>query len=132
MAKASEQINELSTKVDGLSTVTSDIAADFGAFKAAMEAERENLTEDGQAALDAANAKLGDLQSRLGELDVAVGDADGSDVTQPVETGGTVPGGTETGDGVVPGDEAPPAGEGTVFAPDNLPGDVDGDFRPTV
>jgi uncharacterized coiled-coil protein SlyX len=70
MATAAEQITALSAKVD-------DIAADFAAFAAAMTAERENLTEAGQAALDAATAKLD-------ALDVAVGDADGSD-TPPVE-----------------------------------------------
>ncbi len=70
MATAAEQIDALSAKVD-------DIAADFAALVTALNAERENLTEAGQAALDAANAKLT-------ALDVAVGDADGSD-TPPVE-----------------------------------------------
>lgn len=65
VATAAEQINALSAKVD-------DIAADFSALVAALNAERENLTEAGQAALDAASAKLD-------ALDVAVGDADGSD-----------------------------------------------------
>ena len=65
MATATEQITALSAKVD-------DIKADFDALIAAMNAERENLTPAGQAALDAANAKLD-------TLDVAVGDADGSD-----------------------------------------------------
>ncbi len=67
MATAAEQINTLSAKVD-------DIAADFRAFRDAMTAERENLTESGQAALDAANAKLD-------AFDTEVGDADGSDTT---------------------------------------------------
>jgi chromosome segregation ATPase len=65
VATAAEQITALSAKVD-------DIAADFTALVTALNAERENLTEAGQAALDAANAKLE-------ALDVAVGDADGSD-----------------------------------------------------
>lgn len=70
MATAAEQINNLSAKVD-------DIAADFRAFRDAMNAERENLTPGGQAALDAANAKLD-------AFDVEVGDADGSDTpTEP-------------------------------------------------
>ena len=65
VATAAEQINTLSAKVD-------DIASDFAALVAALAAERENLTEAGQAALDQATAKLD-------ALDVAVGDADGSD-----------------------------------------------------
>jgi hypothetical protein len=70
MATAAEQIDALSAKID-------DIAADFTALVAAMNAERENLTPTGQAALDAANTKAD-------ALDAAVGDADGSD-TPPVE-----------------------------------------------
>lgn len=69
MATAAEQITTLSAKVD-------DIHADFTALVTALAAERENLTEAGQAALDAATAKLT-------ALDEAVGDADGSDT--PVE-----------------------------------------------
>lgn len=69
MATAAEQINALSAKVD-------DIAADFIALRDAMLVERENLTEAGQAALDAANAKVD-------ALDVEVGDADGSDAPAP-------------------------------------------------
>ena len=48
VATAAEQITALSAKVD-------DIAADFSALVAALNAERENLTEAGQAALDAAD-----------------------------------------------------------------------------
>lgn len=73
MATAAEQITALSAKVD-------DIAADFAALVAALAAERENLTEAGQAALDAATAKLD-------ALDVAVGDADGSDTPPPPPEG---------------------------------------------
>lgn len=80
MATAAQQIDALSTKVDGLSAVTADIHADFTALKDAMEAERENLTAAGQAALDAANAKADATAQQLADLDVAVGDADGSDV----------------------------------------------------
>lgn len=71
VATAAEQINELSAKVD-------DLHADLVAFRDAMQAERENLTEAGQAALDTANAKLD-------ALDAEVGDADGSD-GEPVPT----------------------------------------------
>lgn len=70
VATAAEQIDALSAKVD-------DIAADFSALVTALAAERENLTEAGQAALDVAVAKVD-------ALDAAVGDADGSD-TPPVE-----------------------------------------------
>lgn len=83
MATAAEQINALSSKVDALAATTADIHADFTAFKDAMEAERENLTTAGQAALDQANAKLDTAQTSLGDLDVAVGDADGSDTPAP-------------------------------------------------
>jgi uncharacterized coiled-coil protein SlyX len=65
MATAAEQITALGTKID-------DIAADFRAFRDAMTAERENLTQAGQDALDAATAKID-------AFDAEVGDADGSD-----------------------------------------------------
>lgn len=84
MASAADQINALSTKVDGISAVVTDVHADFSALVAALQAERENLSESGQAALDAANAKLDQAAAQLSDLDVAVGDADGSDVP-PVE-----------------------------------------------
>jgi outer membrane murein-binding lipoprotein Lpp len=79
MATAAEQINELTTKVDNLAAVTADIHADFIAFRDAMQAERENLTPAGQAALDAANTSLDNATGALTDLDVEVGDADGSD-----------------------------------------------------
>ena len=84
MATAAEQITALSSKVDALAATTADIHADFTAFKEAMEAERENLSAAGQAALDEANTKLDTAQAALGDLDVAVGDADGSDNPPPV------------------------------------------------
>lgn len=87
MATAKEQIDQLSTKVDGLSAITTDVAADFAAFRDAVAADRENLSESAQAALDVANAKLDAAQARLSDLDVAVGDADGSDVPAPTDGG---------------------------------------------
>jgi hypothetical protein len=83
MATAAEQIALLTTRVEALGTLLNDVAADFAAFKAAMEAERENLTPTGQAALDAANAALDNVTTGLTNLDVAVGDADHSDDTPP-------------------------------------------------
>lgn len=83
MATAAEQINALNVKVSAQGDVLTDIAADFAAFKEAMEAERENLTPAGQAALDEANANLDANAQRLADLDVAVGDADGSDTPPP-------------------------------------------------
>jgi hypothetical protein len=79
MATATEQITELGTKIENIGNVTSDIANDFAAFRAAMEAERETLSASGQAALDDANAKADAAAAKLADLDVAVGDADGSD-----------------------------------------------------
>lgn len=110
MATAKEQIDQLSTKVDGLSSVTADVAQDFQAFKAAMEAERENLTPDGQAALDAANAKIEAARAQLADLDVAVGDADGSDAPaeEPESPSGDIGGGPGAGDD--PEDTEEPAG----------------------
>lgn len=54
-----------------------DIKADFAALLEQLAAERESLSEAGQAALD-------ELTAKVDALDVAVGDADGSD-TPPAE-----------------------------------------------
>jgi len=62
--------------ITGIAAKLTDILADFRALRDAMLAERENLTEAGQAALDAANVTLT-------ELDTEVGDADGSDTPPP-------------------------------------------------
>lgn len=83
MTTQAEAIQGLAVKVDGLTTLTTDILADFNALLTAMNTERENLTAAGQAALDAANASTDAAQAKLTELDVAVGDADGSDVPVP-------------------------------------------------
>jgi len=79
MATAAEQINALSGKVDALTAAVADVHADFTALVNAMNAERENLTAAGQAALDQANAKVDTATTALHDLDVEVGDADGSD-----------------------------------------------------
>lgn len=128
MATASEQINNLSSKIDAMATVVTDVHSDFEALRAVMESERENLSATGQAALDAANAKAADLAQKLTDLDVEVGDADGSDIPTDGGVTGTTP--ADGGDATVPGDDAPPAGEGAVIAPDVLPEDED--FRPTA
>lgn len=65
MATAAEQLNALSAKVD-------DLVADVRALVDQLEAERENLTEAGQAALDA-------LVAKVDAFDAEIGDADGSD-----------------------------------------------------
>lgn len=86
MASAAEQITELGNKVEGVGAVLADVAADFAAFRQAMEAERENLTEAGQAALNEATAKAEVAAQRASDLDVAIGDADGSDLpTEPTD-----------------------------------------------
>lgn len=64
-----DAVTTQSEAIQGLTAKVEDIAGDFAAFKEAMEAERENLSEAGQAALDVAITKLG-------ELDVAVGEHD--------------------------------------------------------
>lgn len=84
MATQAQTIAELGNRFDQLGTVVGDIAADFAAFRTAMEAEREELSEAGVAALDEANAKADSTTQKLADLDVSVGDADGSD-TPPAE-----------------------------------------------
>lgn len=79
MATAAEQIQALDAKVTAQGDLLTDVKADFDALLAAMNAERENLTEAGQAALDAANANVDARTAQLAELDAAIGDADGSD-----------------------------------------------------
>ena len=71
MANAKEQLDSLSIRFD-------DFTADVRAALATLTAERENLTPEGQAALDALSAKLS-------AADAEVGDADGSD-NPPAET----------------------------------------------
>ncbi|WBB94205.1 hypothetical protein [Verrucosispora sp. WMMC514] len=70
MATAAEQLEALHGKVD-------DVIADVRAALDILRADRENLTEAGQAALDSLNAKVE-------AFDVEIGDADNSD-TPPVE-----------------------------------------------
>lgn len=111
MATAAEQINNLTGKVDGLGAVVGDIASDFAAFRDAMLAERENLTESGQAALDNANTSLENVKARLDELDLAVGDADGSDVPAEEPGGEDNPGGEDPGTGTGTGDDEVPGSE---------------------
>lgn len=84
MATQAETITELGNRFETLGNVVADIAADFAAFRQAMEAERERLSDAGQAALDEANMKADATAAKLTNLDVEVGDADGSD-TPPVE-----------------------------------------------
>ena len=86
MATAAEQLALLNEKLTAQSTVITDIAADVQALLDAvtvLEAERENLTPAGQAALDQANASADAVTTALQGLDVQVGDQDGSD-TPPV------------------------------------------------
>lgn len=74
MAKAKDQLDALTTKVD-------DLVNDFRAFKDAAEASRDDFSPEVQQAFD-------QLSSRVESLDAAVGDADGSDTsTTPTPTG---------------------------------------------
>jgi hypothetical protein len=77
MATAAEQISALDAKVTALGTVVTDIKGDFDALLEAMNAERENLTEAGQAALDLANENVDARAAQLADLDTAVGEHDG-------------------------------------------------------
>lgn len=161
MAKQSEEIGKLSGKFDDLSTVVTDIHSDFEALRTVMESERDNLSPEGAAALDAANAKADSLRQQLEDLNVAVGDADGSDIPTGGEggttgggdtgtgsggdtgTGGDTGGGTTpaepgAGDTTTPGagdtgtGDNPPAGEGTVVAPDEAGAGQGSDAQPTA
>ena len=78
MATAAEQIQALDAKVTAQGVLIADIKADFDALLAAMNAERENLTPAGQAAIDTANANLDARAAQLADLDVAVGEHDGN------------------------------------------------------
>lgn len=66
MATEAEQITALHAKVD-------DVIADVRAALAILEADRDNLGVEGQAALDTLTAKVE-------AFDAEIGDADGSDV----------------------------------------------------
>jgi len=90
MAKQAEEISKLGGRFDELAAAVTDIHADYEALRAAMEADRENLSADGQAALDAAQSKADATRQLLVDLDVAVGDADGSD-TPPADGGEPAP-----------------------------------------
>ena len=71
MASASQQLTDLSSRFD-------DFTSDVRAAMSALAAERENLTPDGQAALDL-------LSQKLDAADTEVGDADGSQAPPPDE-----------------------------------------------
>lgn len=86
VATAAEQITILNDKLAAQATVITDIAADVQALLeavAVLQAERENLTPAGQAALDAAMASADSVTAALQALDVQVGDQDGSDTPPP-------------------------------------------------
>jgi len=86
MTTQAEAFAALSGKNDDLTSAVTDLAADFVAFRDAMAAERENLTEAGQAAFDEASTKADAAATALAALDTEVGDADGSDVPPVPET----------------------------------------------
>lgn len=87
MATAAEQIDALNAKVTAIGDVVTDIKGDFDALLVAMNAERERLTEAGQAALDTANANADAVAAKLADLNTAVGEHDGLPVEPPVEPG---------------------------------------------
>lgn len=62
MATAAEQLTALTAAVQ-------EVHADFTALLETLNAERENLTEAGQAALDQATAALAALDEAVGEHD---------------------------------------------------------------
>lgn len=130
MGKQSDEISKLGTRFDNLSSVVTDIHSDFEALRAVMTAERENLSEAGQAAVDAANAKADQVAQQLTDLDVEVGDADGSDIptggdsSTPAEPAPSTP--APGGEATVPGDGSAPAGDGSAT------GSADSDVQPTA
>lgn len=69
MATAAEQLTALTAKVD-------DVVADVRAALEILRADRENLSESGQAAFDTLSAKVD-------AFDTEIGDADGSDAPAP-------------------------------------------------
>lgn len=88
VATAAEQITILNDKIAAQATVITDVAADVAALLeavATLQAERENLTPAGQAALDAAMASADAVTVALQTLDTQVGDQDGSDTPPPPE-----------------------------------------------
>lgn len=86
VATAAEQITALNDKLTAQAAVITDVAADVQALLdavAVLQTERENLTPEGQAALDQANASADAVTTALQGLDVQVGDQDGSDTSPP-------------------------------------------------
>lgn len=86
VATAAEQITILNDKLAAQATVITDVAADVAALLeavAVLQAERENLTPTGQAALDQAMASADAVTAALQTLDTQVGDQDGSDTPPP-------------------------------------------------
>ncbi len=77
MATAAEQLNTLHAKVD-------DVMADVRAALDTLRQDRENLSEQGQAAFD-------QLDQKVTAFDAEIGDADGSDTPptpdEPTELG---------------------------------------------
>lgn len=72
VATAAEQLTTLSGKVD-------DLVSDVRAALDILRADRENLTEAGQAAFD-------ELDAKVDAFDTEIGDADRSDVPDPEPT----------------------------------------------
>lgn len=99
MANAADEINQLGGKFDALAAVVTTIHADFETLLAAMEADRDNLSDAGQAALDTANTKADALAQQLQALDVEVEGADNPTPTPaPVDN----PPAADSGDQPVP------------------------------
>lgn len=69
MATAAEQLTALSAKVD-------DLAADVRAALEILRADREKLSDAGQAAFD-------ELEAKVDAFDAEIGDADNSDAPPP-------------------------------------------------
>lgn len=75
--KVEQHMSQETDAFDALNSKVDDLIADVRAALAALTAAEGNLTVEGQAAVDALNAKLD-------AFDAEVGDADGSD-TPPAE-----------------------------------------------
>jgi hypothetical protein len=98
----------MARETDALNEIKSKLADVHADVRAKLDEVRGELSEDGQRSLD-------EVAEALRSFDEEIGDADGSDTPAEPAT-----------------DANPPAGEGTVVAPDVPADGGDSDVRPTA